>query len=92
VTAKRRVSLAAAPPPASAASIPNACRSAAGNFKARLRFDDVGHGWWDAHVDTDVHMLPEQHARSGELQTLALPTGRTGYTLGRPAAPSAQPI
>lgn len=55
-------SLVAAAPPASAASIPNACHSDVVTFNACLRFDDRGSGEWDAVVGIDVHM-PEQYGR-----------------------------
>jgi hypothetical protein len=38
-----------------------------------------------------LNALLARLVKSGELQTLALPTGRTGYALGKQAAPSAPP-
>jgi hypothetical protein len=38
-----------------------------------------------------LNALLARLVKSGELQTLALPTGRTGYALGEQAAPSAPP-
>jgi hypothetical protein len=56
-------SLAAAAPPASAASNMRCNNDNGLSFNACLSFDYLGYGWWDAHVGIDVYM-PEYYARA----------------------------